>query len=262
MVDDAQTIVKGVLKELTDLAADDTVGPILKRNIFETEPNLVDAMSYLPTAFFGRQVAFEDGKSRIEFQKEEARPILGHLHQRKSFTVFGEIMGATFFMGDNSTLDSRKLAEALADVFSHEAMLAQQPFTENFDKACSDLLHIVLTLLQWSVRGKPRASDMNVANCGSTNAYDNFVKSDSFCHALGDKTMKDIIFATMFRFPQVKYLERLINRNQANSIDFGKVAKDAMENCNDARFLLINQMTKLTSNIHIHKKIIAKPLNN
>ena len=50
MVDDAQTIVKGVLKELTDLAADDTVGPILKRNIFETEPNLVDAMSYLPTA--------------------------------------------------------------------------------------------------------------------------------------------------------------------------------------------------------------------
>ena len=154
------------------------------------------------TAFFGRQVAFEDGKSRIEFQKEEARPILGHLHQRKSFTVFGEIMGATFFMGDNSTLDSRKLAEALADVFSHEAMLAQQPFTENFDKACSDLLHIVLTLLQWSVRGKPRASDMNVANCGSTNAYDNFVKSDSFCHALGDKTMKDIIFA---RFPSPKY---------------------------------------------------------
>jgi hypothetical protein len=74
MVDDAQKIVKDVLKELTDLAADDTVGPILKRNIFETEPDLVAAMSYLPTSFFGRQVAFEDGKSRIDFQMVAAQP--------------------------------------------------------------------------------------------------------------------------------------------------------------------------------------------
>ena len=88
------------------------------------------------------------------------------------------MMGTTFFLSDNTTLDSSALAEAITAVLIHEKNnepVQAQEVLEQFDGICAELLIIVLTLVQWSVRGRPREADLNGAHCGSTNAYENFL---------------------------------------------------------------------------------------
>jgi hypothetical protein len=295
MCDKGQELISKVLQELMGMAANIAIGDILKQHIFTQEVDLVSAMNNLPVAFFGQPVAFVDEQLCIEFQMQVARPTVQNPSKKLAAPVQGKIMGATFRLSEDCTVDSQDLVAAITAIIIHENdTAAVQQFTKIFDEVGRELLYIVLTLLQWSVRGKARQADINMAKCGSSNAYIDFSKPDFFCHSMGELKDKNLIFArfpsckfagnrqreypwlllpeevsrlvgiyfSVFRCTQVKYLDHLINRNQHNNIDFGKRAKSAMMTKEDAKFLLLNQVTKLTSNIKIHDKVIAKPLYN
>jgi hypothetical protein len=183
---DAQKMIEVFLGRLKTLARDNVYGGILQQHIFRQEADLESAISKLPMAFFGRAVAFENGKSSIQFTKHVLAGSLDNPLKRKKVGVYGKLMGTTFFLNDNTTLDSCSLSEAVGIYFS------------------------------------------------------------------------------VFQFVQVLFLERLIDGNQLTNIDFGKLGENEvpLNDKDDAKILLMNQMTKLTSNIRIYDNVIAKPLHN
>jgi hypothetical protein len=288
MCNDAQNSVRKMLLSLTELSGIPAFANVIQSQIFKDEPNLVSAMSELPMALFGRPIAFEDEQSRIDFVNLTRRPTLQHPFKRQATDVYAGTIGATFFLGNNGVLDSTTLAAAITAIFIEKRDTAEGgQFLKVFDALCADLLLTVLTLLQWSVRGRPRNCDLNVTNCGSTNAYGSFVKSDFVCKSLGHTGFKNVIFArfpslkysgnrdrdypwlllplevarlvgiyfSICRFTQVKILEYLIDHNQFENIDFGKDANEYLITRTDAiegaKLLLLNQLTKLTTKIHI-----------
>jgi hypothetical protein len=206
-------------------------------------------------------------------------------------------MSATFCLSDGSLVTSEDLANAIANCIIHESSTgsASLPFSEIFDVHCEEILYNLLTLLQWTPRGKPRPQDLNGTRSGSTNAYAKFVSSDFLCCSLGDSKWRNLImgrfpslkytgsqdreypwlllpeevsrflgiYLSVFRYAQVKVLENVINNNNWKKIDFGKLAKDNMTSAVDAKMLLLNQMTKFTAHIQVSKQCLtAKPMHN
>ena len=79
---DAQQMIEGFLGRLQTLAGDNVHGNILQQHIFRQEEDLESAISELPRAFFGRPVAFENGKSCIQFWMSVKTPTLENLNKR------------------------------------------------------------------------------------------------------------------------------------------------------------------------------------
>ena len=196
---DAQQLIGSFLGQLQTLAGDDVHGNILQQHIFRQEDDLESAISELPMAFFGRPVAFENGKSKIQFRTSVITPTLENLNKRKPRDVYGKMMGTTFFLSDNTTLDSCALAEAITAVLIHEKNdkpVQAQKVLKQFDDICAELLDIVLTLLQWSVRGRPREGDWCALRLGGT-----LVSGDGrlhpYCHVVA--VLQLLVIVTVIR---------------------------------------------------------------
>ena len=71
-------------------------------------------------------------------------------------------------------------------------------------------------------------------------------------------------FSHPIPFPRRRQLQQQLQDSHKvdDFKDFGRKADHARANSDDARFLVLNAMTKLTENIRIHENVTAKPMHN